>query len=559
MIESLRVQDFVLVDDLDLAFGPGFTVLTGETGAGKSVLLRALGLLLGDRASREAVRAGADRTRVEAVFDPTGPVRSRVAALLEVAGVPWDDDEPLVVARQVSADGRSRAHVNGALVPRSVLAALGALLVEVSSQHQHQGLLREESHPALLDAALDGPGRAALAAADSARQAWQAARLEVERLERLEREGADRAASLRFQADEIRAARLEPGEGEQLVAERDLLSHAGKLLEAYAGAESELYSGPDAAVDRVARARRAVTAAAGRDPGVEPVLDLLAEAGAALEEASARLRDRQAVLQADPGRLDAVEDRLAEIRRLERRYGGNVDAVLARLAAIEADLAEVDGVEVSLADARRRLETARAEWDAAARILRAARQTAADRLEAAVNRELDALALGRSAFRVALGARGGEGPDDGGGARFLLAANPGEPPRPLARIASGGELSRVLLAVKNALRDRAVDTLVFDEVDAGVGGAVADAVGERLERLARTCQVVCITHLPQIASRAHRHLRVEKVAAGDRTVIRVVPLIGDDRVEELARMLGGRRVTETTRHHARELVEGRTP
>lgn len=554
MIETLRIRDFALVDELCLDFSAGFTVLTGETGAGKSILLQALALLLGERASREAVRTGAEQARVEGVFAPRGAARAALAVALDEAGVPWPDGEPLLVARTVGADGRSRAHVNGSLVPLAVLDRIGARLVEVSSQHQHQGLMREETHLDLLDAALDPEGRAALEGYRTAFGAWEEAEVEVRRLEGLETRARERLDFLRFQADEIHQARLEPGEDERLVGEREVLLHAGKLLEAYAAAEGEVYSGGDAALDRLGRAAKAVEGASRKDPEALGILELLAEARAALDEAALRLRDRQRGLEADPRRLEAVDERLETIRRLERKHGVGATAILARLAELEAELAELENREFALEAARRRRDAGRLALDAAGAALGAARAHAARSLETRIGAELEALSLGRSSFLVELfpaepGPRGTES------ARFLLAPNPGEAPKPLARIASGGELSRVLLGLKNALRDASVETLIFDEVDAGIGGTVADSVADRLATLGRACQVVCITHLPQIASRATRHLSVEKREAAGRTVTRVRVLEPEERIEELARMLGGRHVTGKTLAHARELVE----
>ncbi len=553
MIELLRIRDFALVDELDLDLAAGFSVLTGETGAGKSILLQALGLLLGDRASRDAVRTGAREARVEGAFAPAGAARERVARLLEEAGVPWDAEEPLLIARLVGADGRSRALVNGALVPLALLGQVGGQLVEVSSQHQHQGLLREETHLGLLDAGLGPEGDRVLGAYGAAWEAFRGAEAEVGRLAALERDARERGEFLRFQVEEIRAARLEPGEDENLRAERELLVHAEKLREAYGQAEAELYSGAEAALDRLARATRAVEGARRRDPAAEAILTLLAEARGSLEEAALGVRARQGALDADPRRLEAVEERLEVLRKLERKHGAGASAVLARLSALERELWEIENRSLALEGAEGALAKAREGRVAAARALGAARAAAARELEARVGAELEALGLGRSAFRVELEADD-PGPRGGETARFLLAPNPGEPPRPLARVASGGELSRVLLALKNALRDSGVETLVFDEVDAGIGGATADAVADRLASLAGGCQLLCITHLPQIASRARDHLRVEKEVVAGRTVTRVRRLGAAERVEELARMLGGRRITETAREHARELV-----
>ncbi len=554
MIELLRVRDFALVEALDLEFAPGFTALTGETGAGKSILLKALGLLLGDRASRDDVRAGADVARVEGLFQPSGAAGDSIGAVLEEAGVSWEPAEGLLLARVVAADGRSRAYVNGALAPLSLLARLGEQLVEVSSQHQHQGLLREETHLQLLDESLDAEGRTEREACAAAFLSWRRAAGEVDRLQGLAEQARERAEYVRFQVEEIRAAGLEAGEEDRLRSEREVLLHAEKLLDAYGRAEDDLYSGADAALDRLARAARGVEEAGRRDPEAAAILGLLSDGKAVLEEAALRVRERRAGLQADPGRLDAVEARLEQIRRLERKHGPGTETILARLDALERELWEAENTDLALESARASAAAEAAAFEGRSRSLRAARERAAERMQTLVGRELEALALGRSSFRVVL-EPAQPGPHGSDAVRFLLAANPGEPALPLARVASGGELSRVLLALKNALRDTRVQTLIFDEVDAGIGGAVADAVGDRLSALARACQVLCVTHLPQIACRAGNHLRVEKVAEGGRTVARVRPLDRADRVEELARMMGGLRVTETTRRHAREMVE----
>lgn len=558
MIESLRIQSFALVDDLALEFSGGFSVFTGETGAGKSLLLQALGLVLGDRASREAVRSGADQARVEALFAPAGDAYSKIRDILEEADVPWEEGEPLVITRSVSADGRSRAAINGSLAPLNLLDRVGTHLVELSSQHQHQGLLREEGHLGLLDTSLSAEGQGVRTAYREAYDVWAETRREVTRLRALECQARERSDFLRYQVEEIRAAGLEPGEDERLRQERELLLHANKLQESYGTAEEEVYSGSDAALDRVARAERCVEAALPKDPHAEGILQLLGEARAALDEAALRLRERRGALDADPGRLEALEDRLEVIRRLEKKHGRGVDAILERLEALETELWELENTELALEEAERRQARGRAELEARADQLRGVREEAAHRMEKEVGRELEELALGRSAFRVEL-TPVEPGPHGAETARFLLAANPGEPPKPLTKVASGGELSRILLALKNALRDETVETLIFDEVDAGIGGATADAVAERLASLASACQVVCISHLHQIASRAEHHYRVDKVVVEDRTVTRVRRLDPAERVEELARMLAGRKVTDAARQHARELVGRATP
>ena len=551
MIESLSIRDFALVDRLAMEFDPGFTVLTGETGAGKSILLQALGLLLGDRASRDLIRTGAEAARVEGTFLVEDGARDTVRALLDEAGVEWE--EPLRIARTVTADGKGRCHVNGSAVGVALLGRVGAHLVEVSSQHQHQALLDEENHAAILDRALDDGGRRARVLYGEAYGAWEKGRGEVARLEALESQAAERRDFLRFQVDEIRAAGLEAGEDGRLEEERTLLAHAEKLRESYALAEEEVY-GTDGALERVDRALKAVEKARANDPRAEGIASLLADATASLDEAARTIRERGEAVRSDPARLEEVEERVETIRRLERKHGKTVAEVLEKFARMERELWELENRQTALEEARAAEAEARKVLDVAASRLTEARRAAAARLEKSVGAELESLGLGRSAFLVSLAAAA-PGPSGGETVRFLLAANPGEEPRPLARTASGGELSRILLAVKNALRDGTVGTLVFDEVDAGIGGNVADRVGERLQRLAGACQVLCITHLPQIASRTARHHRVEKHVEKGRTLTRVVKLDAEGRVEELARMLGAKGKGDAAFQHARELAE----
>jgi DNA repair protein RecN (Recombination protein N) len=550
VIERLLVSDFALVDRLELEFGPGLTVLTGETGAGKSILLQALGLLLGVRASRELVRTGAAQAVVEGVFSlPQGG--TAVPALLDSAGISLEDE--LVIRRVITSEGKSRAFVNGSSVGVSLLSKLGAKLVEVSSQHQHQALMDEARHLEVLDMALDDEGRGALGSYTAAFALWDRARIEVARLERMESEGLERGDFLRFQIDEIHRVEPEADELERLTAERQLLANAERLTEAYTLAEEAIYGGDGSALEKVGRAGAEVTRAAVSDSGAGEVLELMEEAKASLDEAARVLRTRLGAVQADPARLERVEERFEALRRLERKHGDGVEAILAKLDAMEKELWELDNRQLALEDARVGLEAAQSELDSVAAALTQVRRLAAGKLEEKMGAELERLALGRSAFLVEIAATAPtvEGVD---AVRFLLAPNIGEEPKPLIKIASGGELSRVMLALKSALRDSSVDTLVFDEVDAGIGGVTAEHVGERLQGLARECQVICVTHLVQIASRTRNHLRVAKEVVGGRTFARVAHLGDGERVEELARMLGGADL-ESAKIHAIELSE----
>jgi len=564
VISTLRIRDLAVVADVELELGPGLNVLTGETGAGKSLVLAALALLAGRRASAEAVRQGASEAAVEAVF---GTARlPALEAELAARGLACDDHE-LVVRRSVAASGRSRAQVAGQLAPVSLLAELLGPHIEIASQHDSHALRRPEVHGRLLDAygGLEARRRAvAEGYADLRRIDEERRRLHAAAAER-----ARRRDLLAFQVGEIDEAKLRPGEAEALAAERARLRHVERLREGAGRAAAALGGDPavsDApgAADLAAEAARGVEDLAEIDPELGPLAGRLVAAHAELADAAAELESYAAGVEGDPARLAEVEERLERIEGLRRKYGESVEEILAFRAGAAAEL-EAD----EAAGSRERELAAERERRAAAlvrdaRALSAGRRRAARRLADAVETELRALALPHAGLAVDLppapaseglpcGPAGAEAPE------LLFRANPGEDPRPLRKVASGGELSRLFLALKNALRraDRGM-VLVFDEVDAGVGGGVAERVGHALAELASEHQVLCITHLPQVAARGDVHLQVRKREAGGRAVAEVRQLDPEGRVEEIARMAGGTRITAATRRHARELLEGRS-
>jgi len=555
MIKLLRINNIALVPALELELGPGLTLLTGETGAGKSILIDALGLLLGDRASAELVRTGEERATVEAIFEAP-----RARGFLEGRGLPVEGDE-LVVRREVQASGKGRATVNGALAPMGVLRDLAPLLAAIHGQHEPQGLLDPETHLDLLDEHAGLGDRAELGEAYRRLRDVEAA---LERLHRDRREAERRREMLEFQAAEIEKARPEPGEEEALRREKTLQANAGRLATLAGEAWGLLYEDEDAAVSRLGQVYRRVEELAGIDPAFAPHLEARAAVLAQLEDLALFLRDYRETLQVSPGRLDEIESRLAVVERLKKKYGATVEEVLAFGARCREELLALGTPE----EQERSLQSQRAAL--AARYLERAlavsarRRAAAREMEKKVQAELKLLAMERTRFSVRLQPEAV--PADGGDpagwtergleqAEFLLSPNPGEELRPLARIASGGELSRILLALESvATVDSRGLTLVFDEVDAGIGGRVAEVVGRKLRAISRHHQVLCVTHLPQIASQADHHLAVRKRVERGRTVTEVRLLSGDERVEEVARMLGGETVTDTARDHAREMV-----
>ena len=563
MLSSLTIRDFAIIDRVTLGLGPGLTVITGETGAGKSILISALNLVLGGRATTDVIRAGAEAATVEAVFDP-GEAPELTARLAD-AGVALDG--PLIVRRVLARNGRHRVYLNDTAVTLGTLAQVAGGLVDISGQHEHYSLLRTEFHLDLLDrmAGLGGL-RAEVAAAYEAQAEVEAA---LTALLEAQRQKGERLEVLRFQRQELTAAELkDPLEDDALEGERKLLRNAEKLRTMSKHAESALYADDGAAVERLGRAARSIRELAEVDPTLAPVAQDLDTAAALAEEAARTLGAYARRVHADPERLEAVEARLALLSKLRRKYGATLAEVIARRDALEAQLSTLENADEAIAQlekARARAATATAK---VARKLTKARREAGEKLSGAIQGELADLGMGRAVIQVRvepLGRGAGLEADDlhvtARGAdkvEILLSANPGEPPQSLAKIASGGELSRFMLAVKRVIADRdSVGTYIFDEVDTGVGGPTAEAIGRKLRSVSAQRQALCITHLPQIAAMGDAHLRVEKRIEGDRTFSQVVTLEGDARTEELARMVGGATVTETTRALARELLSRR--
>ncbi|MDP2955905.1 MAG: DNA repair protein RecN [Longimicrobiales bacterium] len=553
MLVELRIRDYAVVEDLTLTLGPGLNVLTGETGAGKSILVGALSLLLGERASASVVRAGAERASVEAVFDVTG--LAQVEARLEELGFRPEDGH-VILRREVAAEGRNRAWVNGSPATAGVVGELGNALVDLHGQHEHQTLLRPGEQRGILDAFAGAEGAAGQVGEMYARV--RALSEGLEERERRVREVESRADFLRFQLGEISDAGLSPGEDRELEAEARRHEHAEELVQGASGVHESLYAGEDAVADRLSEARALVQRLARFDAALEEVSGLLDDAYHAVNEAGRRMGDYAASVDHDPRRLEEVRARMDRIFRLKRKYGPELDDVLATGERVRTELRAVEDADHDLGELRRTLAAARGELEAAATALGALRRGGAGKLAAAVADVLPELGLPGAGFEVRVRPLDEVGPHGGEAVEFLVAPNPGFDAMPLARIASGGEMSRVMLALKSILAgvDR-VPVLVFDEIDAGIGGVVATSVARKLAEVATRHQVFVVTHLPQLASRADAHLLVEKEFAGARTATRVRALTGEARVEEVARMLGGDPESATSRKHARELLGAR--
>ncbi len=549
MLSWLRVSGFALIDALELRFGPGLTVITGETGAGKSILVDALALLRGGRARAEAIRTGRDEAEVEAVFElPEGwPLHDSLVA--EGRNL----DEGLVVRRMIARTGRGRAHLGGGVATLGELAASVGTLVDITSQHDQQSLMDADSQLQILDA-FAGNGELV----DKARQAWaalSAAQAELERFENDARARAEREDYLRFQLSELEEARPTAGEDDALKAERERIRGAEKFLGVFARGEEALYAGDGAAGARIAAAARDLESLAHLDPTLGPLTERLRSAQAMVEDVAADLSRLAGQVRFDPERLTQIEERLYLLGRLCRKHGGTLATVLERQQTLARELAELGSVEESLASRRGAVERARAAMNAVAEALSERRRKAARTLGRAIDETLRELGLREAALKVIVEDREEPGARGRDRVRFSFAPNAGEEPRPLARIASGGELSRVMLAVKRALArsDQAL-TYVFDEVDTGVGGGTAEVIGRKLKAIASERQVFAVTHLPQIAAFADHHIRVEKHTTGGRTAVRVEVLDGRERAAEIARMLAGAQPSRQATAHADEML-----
>jgi len=552
MLKLLRIKNIALISELDLELAPGLTLLTGETGAGKSILIDALGLLLGARASAELVRTGEDSAVVEGVLEIHDADR-----LLDARGLPADGPD-LIVRREIQAAGKGRASVNGALVPVSVLRELAPHLAALHGQHEPQGLLDAETHVDVLDqqAGLESDARLAAERFRRLREIEVA----LEALRRDRRESERRREMLEYQTREIENSDLRPGEEEGLRQEKVRQANAGRLAALSDEAYGLLFESEDAVVGRLGQVYRRVEELAALDSRFRTHLDAREAVRAQIDDLALFLRDYREDLTVSPGRLDEIESRLALIERLKRKYGASVEEVLAYGERCRTELSQLASPE----ERERALEAqgaaAERAFEEAARELSRRRRAAARDLEQRMQAELGQLAMEKTRFEVrfdpeTVGERGTWTERGFERAEFLLSPNPGEELRPLARIASGGELSRILLALKSvASVDQPGKTLVFDEVDAGIGGRVAEVVGRKLKGIAARHQVLCVTHLPQIASLADRHYAVRKRVVRGRTITEVVALDGEARVEEVARMLGGETVSDTARRHAREMV-----
>jgi DNA repair protein RecN (Recombination protein N) len=574
---ELRLENYAVIDNAAVEFASGLNLLTGETGAGKSILIDALALLLGDKASSEVIRAGAEKAVIAAVFECEGGCDEAVGKVLENNGLDESEDGALIVRREIASGGKGRVFVNNQAATVAVLRQLAPHLATIHAQNES---LLSFDGPARL-ALLDGFAGNELDPVATAFDAWKTIRTRIEELEKGEQDRLRLVDLWMFQKREIEEAKPQAGEDEQLETEKRVLANAEKIYNAAMQAFDLLYEGDASTTASLRAAQKQIEELARYEPKFQEALSALETARISVEDVGATVRDYAGGIHASPEHLAEVEDRLALLDRLKRKYGPSLAHVIEFGADVARKLSEIENKDEILRELRGELGKAGAEYLRAARALSKKREEAARKLEKLVEAEINDLAM-RSAFRIEMTTSDEEGNWGSSGIDqvvYMIATNPGEPMRPLEEIASGGELSRVMLALKvsveagmdaggkkrqgwdtpvrraSAQRTSTQRTMVFDEIDTGIGGRAAEAVGKKLKSLARANQVLCVTHLPQIATFADHHYVIEKKAWGGRTRTSIRAVVGEERTEEVARMLSGAKLTDTSRKHAEQMIK----
>jgi DNA repair protein RecN (Recombination protein N) len=552
VLTHIQIRDFAIIDAIELELGAGLTVLTGETGAGKSILVDALLLAAGGRAGAEVVRHKAERAEVSATF----AIDKNTAARAWLAEQSVEHEGECILRRVISADGRSRAYVNGQAMPVQSLRQLGETLLDVHGQMEYQSLVRRPAQRELLDRSGDHAGL--LETVGARWRSWSALEGERDQAAASAQDRDARLELLRYHLNELRALDLKASEFDELMAERIRLSQHGRLASGAREIVQLLREADDASAEHaISRALTLARSLAELDSRFAPMAKAIDESLIALREGVEAVERYESALDADPQRQEWVEQRLAAMESIARKHRIDANGLLALQAELEAELTRLETLEASLEHIEKRLAVAAEEFRAACSKLSAARRKAARNLEQKITALMQTLGMPGGKFQIDLqplspAAAAAHGADD---VEFLVSANPGQPPRPLAKVASGGELSRISLAIQVAsVQTETLPCLVFDEVDAGVGGGVAEIVGRQLRALGERAQVLCVTHLPQVASQAHAHVRVTKLTDGKTTRTALHPLSADERIEEVARMLGGINITDKAREHAAEML-----
>ncbi len=552
MLVSLTIRNIALMDEMQVEFSSGLHVLTGETGAGKSILVDAVTLLLGGRAQKELIRKGEDKARVEGVFDISDC--PAVAALLREQEL-YEGDE-LILSRDITVQGRSSCRVNGTLLPLSQYQQFTALLMDIHGQHEHQSLMDERRHLSFLDASGAEAHRQLMDRTQADFNAWHDCRRQLDKLQKQSAQASERMELLRIRQKELKNARLAPGEEEELAKERDRFRNVEKIEDGLREAYDAVYNGASPAVEALRTAVSALGPIEGLDERYASLRARLDGLYYEAEDVGLTLRDLLSTLDSDPDRLEAVQARLDLIRRLSRKYGGATTGQMTeKLKEIESELAGFESLDDDLDALTKQEKALSAQYEKTAGELTASRRGLAEKFEREMEIQLRDLNMAGTRFQVKL-LPCPPGPLGSETAAFLIAPNRGEEMQPLSKIASGGELSRLMLAIKSVAAQReGVPSMIFDEIDTGISGRAAQVVGEKMAAIAKDRQVLCVTHLQQIAALADHHYLVEKFFDGERTRTRLTPLSGDARVNEIARMLGGD--ADSARKHAKEMLKGK--
>ncbi|MCM3762762.1 DNA repair protein RecN [Alkalihalobacillus oceani] len=565
MLIELSIKHFAIIEELTIPFEKGLTVLTGETGAGKSIIIDAIGLLLGGRGSAEYVRYGEKRAEIEGLFivEDDHPVMKK-AEELGIDG----RDSMFILRRDITSQGKSICRINGKLVTIAVLREIGQALVDIHGQHEHQSLLQSEQHLGMLDGFAHQELRQTQLEYQALYRRAMQLQKQVRSLSENEQEMAQKIDLFKYQLEEIEKADLKPNEDVELGEERHKLAHLERLFSLLENSYRSLY-GEGSGLDFLSNTVSHLEEAATIDKELKDVQETVSNSYYLLEEAAFSLRDYLEKIEFDPNRLEYIESRLHDIQQLKRKYGSTVDEILEYAAKIEEELDSIIHKDDRLIKLQEQLQTIWNDLYVEAKALRSIRKEAALALTEAIHHELRSLYMEKTSFAVQIdplesskntaviqGEEMAFGPDGADAVEFYISTNPGEPMKPLAKIASGGEISRIMLALKSIFSDQqGITSVIFDEVDTGVSGRVAQAIAEKIHGISSGSQVLCITHLPQVAAMADTHLFIEKHETNQRVVTSVTPLTTDEQVEEIARMISGVEVTDLTKEHAKELLE----
>lgn len=553
MLSHLTIRNVAIIDEVVIHFGEGLNILSGETGAGKSIIIDSMNLVLGERADRELIRAGADSARVEALFELSedSPAREMLRNLSL-------EDDVVILSRELSSSGRNVCRINGSLATVGQLREMSARLVDIHGQHEHQSLLNEANHVHILDAFGGEPLRALIDRTDALYEEYRCLNEQLSRMRSEERTRLQRIDMLSFQIHEIESADLQPGEEEELRSRLRIAANLEKITSALTETYRLLYGGSEStAAGLVSDAARQMDAISDVDTVFQTLRDRLDTLDIELGDIVGEVRDMQGRYEYDPDELNALEERLETIRVLEKKYGLTVKAVLSHLEETKARREELLTGERTMNEIEARIGEIQKEWAAAAGELTRTRREMASEIERTIERQLADLGMGGAVFRIALEPGQGSLPRRGGAetVAFRIATNPGEPLRSLSKTASGGELSRIMLAIKNGLADSdSIPTLIFDEIDTGVSGRMARVIAEKLNSIARSRQVICVTHTAQIAAMADHHFRIEKWMRDGRNITAVEALDDEARILEISRLVGGEEISSMSLEHAREMV-----